>query len=131
MGGSTPPPPEEEDVSLYSMYEGDGMGDKKAKASDVIYVQLKLRDLGYSLDCDTKYGPETSRAVQAFSQDVGTHVVNNGKQLTGRIGYHLDKEWNALQNGTPGLHAHDVPPVSIQIPGQTVLIPTGRTTPQS
>jgi hypothetical protein len=96
-------PPEPEDpMSLYSMYEGDGIGDKSGKASDVINFQLKLQALGHSLTPDAKYGPITSAAVKAFCLRVGTNVVNNGKQLTGRIGFLLEGEFAALRGSGGG-----------------------------
>ena len=102
-----PPPPEEDDMALYSMYEGDGMGDKTAKASDVINFQLKLVDLGYNLTADAKYGPVTSAAVKAFCLAVEVKPVNEGRQLTGRHGYELDKAFAALQSGgEPVEHTH-------------------------
>jgi len=108
MGGTEPPPPEpEDDMALYSMYEGDGMGDKTARASDVINFQLKLVDLGYSLTADAKYGPVTSAAVKAFCLAVGAKPVDDGARLTGRHGYELDKAFAALQSGgEPVEHTH-------------------------
>ena len=93
-------------MALYSMYEGDGMGDKTAKASDVINFQLKLVDLGYNLTADAKYGPITSAAVNAFCLAVGVKPANDGRQLTGRHGYELDKAFAALQGGDGGEHGH-------------------------
>lgn len=46
---------------------------------DVIDAQQKLKDLGYSLEVDGEYGPQTKAAVQAFQKD---HSIG----LTGIIG---------------------------------------------
>jgi hypothetical protein len=109
-GGITPPPidpPEPEELmSLYSMYEGDGIGEKSGKGSDVINLQLKLEALGYNLSPDAKYGPVTSAAVKAFCLAVGTNVVNNGRQFTGRMGFHLDEVFPPSSGGGDDLKPH-------------------------
>ena len=91
-GGTTPPPlPQEDDVFL-PVNEGDGMGDKTAKRSDVSVVQRLLNDhpdVNPKLLTDGKYGSQTVRAVrQVFSDEHS----QSGKSVGGQSYYALQKE---------------------------------------
>ena len=90
-GGTTPPPlPQEDDVFL-PINQGDGMGDKVAKKSDVSVVQRLLNDhpnVNPKLTTDGKYGSGTAAAVsQAFPNN-----DNNGSMVGGQQYYMLQKE---------------------------------------
>jgi hypothetical protein len=77
--GGAPPiePPEVDDVFL-PVREGDGMGDKGAKQSDVAVVQRLLNEdfrVNPKLTTDGKYGSQTTRAVkQVFPNESGNQV---------------------------------------------------------
>lgn len=43
--------------------------------ADVFHLQIQLRELGYSLQADGLYGPETKAAVEAFQRDHGVSVT--------------------------------------------------------
>ena len=93
---------------MYPMYEGDGYktGDRPGKKSDVINFQLKLRDLGETLDVDGAYGPATTAAIKRLLPTIGDKPIQDGAMYTGRNGYSVDKAWNALNVTEPGEHTH-------------------------
>ena len=86
---------------MYPMYEGDGYktGDRPGKKSDVINFQLKLRDLGETLDVDGAYGPATTAAIKRLLPTIGDKPIQDGAMYTGRNGYSVDKAFAALQGG--------------------------------
>jgi hypothetical protein len=77
QGGSGPTPPEVDEVFL-PVVEGDGMGAKTAKKSDVSVVQRLLNDhpnVNPKLTTDGMYGSATRKAVkQVFPNETGTQV---------------------------------------------------------
>jgi hypothetical protein len=91
-GATTPPPtqpPQEDDLVFLPVNEGDGMGDKAAKRSDVSVVQRLLNDhpdVNPKLLTDGKYGSQTVRAVrQVFSDEHS----QSGKSVGGQSYYAL------------------------------------------
>jgi hypothetical protein len=102
---------------MYSMYHSDGFDTgtrpgsdvpSRTKRSDVINFQLKMVDLGFSPGkVDGKYGDNTAAQLKAFLLSVDDKPVNDGRQFTGRNGYHLEKAFAALgDSGEPGEHSH-------------------------
>jgi hypothetical protein len=86
-GVSVPPVQEALDVFL-PVREGDGLGDREAKKSDVSVVQRLLNErdaVDPKLATDGKYGAKTVTAVeQAFDR-------TNGTQVGGQDYYRLQK----------------------------------------
>jgi hypothetical protein len=107
-GGTTPPPtqpPQEDDVFL-PINEGDGMGDKSAKRSDVSVVQRLLNahpNVIPKLTTDGKYGSATVTAVrQVFSDDHS----QSGKSIGGQSYYQLQEVAFGGNGGGGDLEPH-------------------------
>jgi hypothetical protein len=90
--GTTPPVPEpEEDDVFLPVNEGDGMGDKSAKRSDVSVVQRLLNahpNVTPKLTTDGKYGSATVAAVRQVFSDAHSQT---GKSVGGQSYYKLQE----------------------------------------
>lgn len=106
-GGVTLPPTTPEGVEMYlPMVEGDGMGDRTAKKSDVSVVQRLLNAHAVvtpKLVTDGQYGANTSRAV---AQVGGPGSGPDGKQVGGQQYYLYQEHVFGGDGGTPGSHTH-------------------------
>lgn len=74
--GGAPDPPPEDEMPYLPIEEGDGLGDREFKRSDVASIQGLLNELGAGLVEDGKYGAATVTAV-------ATHTGTNGKAVYG------------------------------------------------
>jgi hypothetical protein len=105
--GGTTPPTTPEGVEMYlPMIEGDGMGDRSAKKSDVSVVQRLLNTHAVvtpKLVTDGQYGANTSRAV---AQVGGPGSGPSGKQVGGQQYYLYQENAFGGDGGTPGSHTH-------------------------
>lgn len=82
-----------EDTVFLPIREGDGIGDKTAKRSDVAVVQAKLNRLGAGLTTDGRYGATTKAAVVKY---LGT----DGSSVYGSLYEKLD--WLVIQKASNG-----------------------------
>ena len=93
VGGSKPPvpPPQEEDDMFLSVNEGDGMGDRSFKRSDVSVCQRLLNDqpqVQPKLVTDGAYGSKTVAAVRQVFPDEHTQ---SGRSIGGQSYYMMQK----------------------------------------
>lgn len=78
----------EDDMPLFPLAHGDGIGDREAKRSDVAYIQAKLnRAFNAGLTTDGRYGDATAAAVARFLPDENEPT---GRVFFGNRGDDLD-----------------------------------------
>lgn len=106
---------EEDDVFL-PLKEGDGIGDKVAKRSDVAAIQAMLNRLGAGLTEDGQYGTDTVTAVK-------TLLGGDGKSFYGSL--YDDLHWKVAVKAaqTAGEHPVDLDALATAVANDLQIVP--------